>query len=73
MSENPPQDTTNTDPSQGKSSINAAEQVAKTPMIYMDPMYNQWLLIPQFRQQFEMMLGVIEDLKEIVNQKWTAE
>ena len=52
MSEDPPQDTTITDPTQGKSSINAAGQIAKTPMIYLEPMFNQWLLIPQFRAHF---------------------
>ncbi len=53
MSEDPPQDTTNIDITQGKSSINAAEQIAKTPMIYQEPQFNnQWLLLPQFRAQF---------------------
>ena len=67
MSENPNQEATNAEPAQGKSSINSAEQVAKTPMIYLDPIYNQWLLLPGFRVHFDGQLGLIEILRDIVN------
>ena len=71
MSENPNQEAINAEPAQGKSSINAAEQVAKTPMIYFDHIHNQYLLIPQTRAYFEGLLFIIEELRHIVNQKWT--
>jgi small GTP-binding protein len=34
--------------------------VAKTPIVYFEPMFNQWMLIPQFRMQFEGQLAIIE-------------
>lgn len=47
--------------------------MAKTPIVYFEPMFNQWMLIPQFRMQFEDQLVVIEELRSIINQKWTPE
>ena len=73
MSENPNQEAINAEPELGKSSMNAAEQVPKTLMIYMDPVYNQYLLHPGFRAHFDGLLFVIEELRQIVNQKWTVE
>lgn len=51
----------------------SGEQVVKTPIVYFDNIYNQWLLLPQFAMQFEGQLAVIEELRQIVNQKWTPE
>jgi hypothetical protein len=39
----------------------------------MDPIYKQYLLIPEIRAYFEGLLFVIEDLRQIVNQKWTVD
>lgn len=45
----------------------------KTPIVYFEPMFNQWALIPQFHMQFEEQLYIIDELRGIINQKWTAE
>ena len=42
-------------------------------MVYFDQYYNAWVLLPQYRQQFEQQLDIIQALSEVVNQKWTEE
>lgn len=71
MSQNPTEAPNTVDPAQGSQAGTSAEQPAKTLMLYWDPMYNQWMMLPQFRAQFEMQLYIIEELRQIINSKWT--
>lgn len=49
------------------------EQPVKTIMFYQDPLSGQWFLLPYFHDFFGGLQGVLAELYEIVNQKWTEE
>lgn len=42
-------------------------------MLYFDQYTNDWALHPYFAEMFSMQYNIVQELREIVNQKWTAE
>lgn len=42
-------------------------------MLYVDPFLNDWVFYPCYTEFFAMQYNIVEELRETINQKWTAE
>jgi hypothetical protein len=72
MSEN--QNSTVTASEGQQDTTNGANENAQQPTQYMfwqDPLLQQWTIHPYYLSIFQNQLNIIENLQEIVNQKWS--